>query len=92
MKKILLICSIFFNVFITGCSNEPINKPVGIAEERYAGILDPNRNNIGEPRIQVVYRTGYAGASIIIFLDTKTGREFMYYDNSMVEIKPKEEK
>lgn len=92
MKKILLICLMCFNVFITGCSDEPIYKPVGITEERYAGILDPNRNNVGESRIHVIGRTGYAGASIIIFLDTKTGREFMYYDNSMVEIKPKGEK
>lgn len=86
MKKITLLC-LFVGLILCGCSgcSSENNKP-------YKGLLNDDRNQIEADRIQVTSRVGYAGDSIIVFFDTKTGREFLSYDNAMVEIKPKDEK
>ena len=78
MKKLLLIC---IGLLMCGCSAET-NK----------GSINGDKTADIDSRIRVVNRTVVDGASLVLIMDTKTGREFLYYSHSMVEIKPKDEK
>ena len=64
----------------------------GHPDRRYIETVKEDRDKVTDSRIQVIHRGASDGSSLVIFLDTKTGREFLSHDNAMVEIKPKEEK
>lgn len=73
MRKLILILSLL--VGLTACNDTKNSEEINSLE-----------SNIKEDRFIMEKHKGRLGSSIFLIKDTKTNKEFLYYDNAMVEI------
>lgn len=87
----MLLISLLF----CGCDDLPFNtineldKKIKnkVESEREITIIKTDYNN----RISSVAYRPFGQQSVTIITDNKTGREYMYYDKTIIELKPKGE-
>lgn len=87
IKIILVAYMLMFNIFI-GCINAADK-----ADYENIKVIEGSKNLIinFSDRLQGVYYKPEIYTGLTIITDKQTGREYMYYDKTVIELKPKGE-
>lgn len=91
-KFLKIILGLISVVLITGCDKLPFNNIDNNIKDTIKESKEPKVYNINfNERISGKLYINYGWGGLTIITDNQTGREYMYYDKTVVELKPKGE-